>query len=229
MELLSLSYAPNNERAKNANASNRHMRIDIVSDVVCPWCAIGYKQLERALEAANTSADIHWHPYELNPTMGPEGENLLDHVAAKYGTTPEGSVETQARIIALGVELGFEFNYSSDMRIVNTFRAHQIAHWAGTQAQAHDVMLAFFSAFFTHRRDLNDPLVLADCAATVGLDPELAVVVLQEGRYAQDVREAEYYWVSHGIQGVPVFIIDEKTALVGAQGIEKFSSVLASV
>lgn len=208
---------------------NRRIRIDIISDVVCPWCVLGYKQLEHALELTETTADIHWHPYELNPDMGPEGENLLEHVAAKYGTTPEGSEETRARITALGAEVGFKFNYADDMRMVNTFRAHQLSHWAETQGRSHEVMLALFSAFFTHRRDLNDPHVLADCAATIGLDRNLALAMLQEAGYAQDVRKAEYYWVSRGIQGVPVMLFDERIALVGAQGIENFASALASI
>src|SRR5262245_21994718 len=100
------------------------LRIDIVSDVVCPWCVIGWRQLERALAASRTPAEVYWHPFELNPQLGPEGEDLTEHIARKYGSTPEAARANRARITALGAELGFTFAYSDHSRIRNTFRAH---------------------------------------------------------------------------------------------------------
>lgn len=205
------------------------VRIDIVSDVVCPWCIIGYKQLERALERTGIAADIHWHPFELNPNMVPEGENLREHLAAKYGTTPEGSRKARARLTALGAELGFMFNYADDMRMVNTFRAHQLLHWAGTQGRAHDMKMALFAAFFTHRRDLNNPEVLADCAGEIGLDRNIAFDILEESRYAQNVRDAEQLWLSRGIHGVPAVIFEERYLLSGAQGVENYAAALKQI
>lgn len=204
----------------------RPMRLDIVSDVVCPWCIVGYKQLERALELTGIRAEIHWHPFELNPNMAPEGENLRQHLAAKYGTTPEGSRKARARLTALGAELGFTFNYADDMRMVNTFRAHQLIHWAGTQGRAHDMKMALFAAFFTFRRDLNDPQVLADCAAEIGLDRNTALAFLEDGRYAQQVRDAEHLWLARGIQGVPAVIFEKRYLLSGAQGVENYAAAL---
>ena len=205
------------------------MRIDIVSDVVCPWCIIGYKQLERALEATGVAADIRWHPFELNPNMAPEGENLREHLAAKYGTTPEGSRKARARLTALGAELGFTFNYADDMRMVNTFRVHQLIHWAGTQGRAHDMKMALFAAFFTAGRDLNDLQVLAERASEIGLDGNAALDILKVGRYAQTVRDWERQWLERGIHGVPAMVFEECYLLTGAQGVENYAAVLKRI
>lgn len=205
------------------------IRIDIVSDVVCPWCIIGYKQLERALQETKTAADIHWHPFELNPQMAQEGENLREHLAAKYGTTPEGSRRARARLTELGAELGFVFDYTDDMRMVNTFRAHQLLKWAEEHGRGHDLQMALFAAFFAERLDLNDPAVLARVAARIGLDGDEALAVLTDGRYAEDVRQDEQFWISRGIEGVPAMIFDEKYLVVGAQGVDNYRSILEKI
>ncbi len=205
------------------------IRIDIVSDVVCPWCIIGYKQLERALQETKTAADIHWHPFELNPQMAQEGENLREHLAAKYGTTPEGSRRARARLTELGAELGFVFDYTDDMRMVNTFRAHQLLKWAEEHGRGHDLQMALFAAFFAERLDLNDPAVLARVAARIGLDGDEALAVLTDGRYAEDVRQDEQFQISRGIEGVPAMIIDEKYLVVGAQGVDNYRSILEKI
>lgn len=205
------------------------IRIDIVSDVVCPWCIIGYKQLERALQETKTAADIHWHPFELNPQMAQEGENLREHLAAKYGTTPEGSRRARARLTELGAELGFVFDYTDDMRMVNTFRAHQLLKWAEEHGRGHDLQMALFAAFFAERLDLNDPAVLARVAALIGLDGDEALAVLTDGRYAEDVRQDEQFQISRGIEGVPAMIIDEKYLVVGAQGVDNYRSILEKI
>ncbi|MGD8356077.1 MAG: DsbA family oxidoreductase [Methyloceanibacter sp.] len=205
------------------------IRIDIVSDVVCPWCIIGYKQLERALQETKTAADIHWHPFELNPQMAQEGENLREHLAAKYGTTPEGSRRARARLTELGAELGFVFDYTDDMRMVNTFRAHQLLKWAEEHGRGHDLQMALFAAFFAERLDLNDPAVLARVAARIGLDGDEALAILTDGRYAEDVRQDEQFWISRGIEGVPAMIFDEKYLVVGAQGVDNYRSILEKI
>jgi predicted DsbA family dithiol-disulfide isomerase len=211
-----------------ANAATP-IRIDIVSDVVCPWCIIGYKQLERALQETNTAADIHWHPFELNPQMADEGENLREHLAAKYGTTPEGSRQARARLTELGAELGFTFNFTDDMRMVNTFRAHQLLIWAEEHGRGHDLQMALFAAFFGERFDLNDSAVLAEVAAGIGFDGDEALAVLADGRYAQAVRQDEQFWISRGIEGVPAMIFDEKYLVVGAQGVDNYRSILEKI
>ncbi len=205
------------------------VQIDFVSDVVCPWCIVGYKQLERALEATGIEAEIRFHPFELNPQMAPEGENLREHLAAKYGTTPEGSRQARDRLTAIGNELGFAFSYADDMRMVNTFRAHQLIHWADTLGRGSDLKMALFRAFFTEGADVNDIEVLVRYAAGIGLDAEEAEAVLEDGRYADAVRAEEQLWVSRGIQGVPAVILDRRYIVSGAQGVDNFSAVLKQV
>lgn len=202
------------------------LSVDIVSDVVCPWCIVGYRQLEQALADNGLHATIRWHPFELNPQMAEEGENLREHLAAKYGTSDEDSRRARDRLTQIGATLGIEFGYTDDMRMVNTFRAHQLMHWAGTLGRKQDLKMRLFAAFFTHRRDLNDPRILADEAAAIGLDGHEARIVLADGRFANDVREEEQFWTSRGIQGVPTMIFNQKYLVTGAQGIENYSSVL---
>lgn len=202
------------------------IRIDIVSDVVCPWCVIGYKQLERALILSDLVAEIHWHPFELNPDMGAAGENLRDHLAAKYGTSVEESQDARARLTQLGEALGFTFDYRDDMRLVNTFRAHQLLHWAERESRGQALKMALFAAYFTERRNLDDPDVLIDVAAGVGLDRNEAAAVLAEGRYAEAVREREGFWVSRGITGVPAIIFNQRRLATGAQGVDRYFRIL---
>ena len=205
------------------------MKIDIASDVVCPWCIIGYKQLERALHETGIPADIHWHPFELNPDMAAGGENLREHLAAKYGTTPDGSRQARECLTTLGADLGFEFNYADDMRMVNTFRAHQLIHWAEMFGRGHDMKMALFVAFFTHRRDLDDTGILASEAGAIGLDGSEARAVLADGRFAPAVRSAEHYWLSRGVRGVPAIIFEERYLLTGAQGVENYATIAMRV
>ncbi len=205
------------------------IRIDIASDIVCPWCIIGYKQLERALDETGVRAKVYWHPFELNPQMPEEGEDLQSHLAAKYGSTPEDSRKARARLTEMGAELGFTFDYAEDMKMPNTFRAHQLLHWAGKQEREHDLEMALFGAFFTNRENVNDPDVLANIAATIGLDRDEALAVLSDARFAEDVRDAEKVWTTNGIQGVPAMIFNQKYLVTGAQGTENFASILRQV
>lgn len=202
------------------------LRIDIVSDVVCPWCIIGYKQLEKALTETGTEADIHWHPFELNPHMADDGEDLREHLATKYGTTREDSVRARARLTTLGEELGFTFNYADDMRMYNTFQAHQLLHWADQQGRKHDLKMALFEAFFTHRSNIGDPDVLAHAATKIGLDHGEAIRVLTSGEHADEVRRQEQFWISKSIGGVPAMIFDLKQLVTGAQGIDNYVAIL---
>ncbi|WP_422050866.1 DsbA family oxidoreductase [Shimia sp.] len=202
------------------------LRVDIVSDVVCPWCVIGYHQLAHAANATGVAIDLHWHPFELNPNMVQEGENLREHLAAKYGTTLEGSIKARARLTEMGAALGFEFNYADDMRMVNTFRAHQLIDWAEDQGRAHDMKLALFAAFFTQREDLNNVDVLADVAASIGLDRDTVRAMLESGERAESVRKKERFWTSRGVTGVPAMIFNHQHLVTGAQGEETYTNIL---
>lgn len=205
------------------------LRVDIVSDVVCPWCIIGYKQLEEALERTGTEVEIHWQPFELNPNMPPEGQNIREHVAEKYGATAEQSAKTRAQMKELGESLGFTFSYNDDSRIVNTFQAHQLLFWANEQGREHDLKMALFDKYFTAGGDVSEADVLLEAVAEIGLDTVEAKTVLEDGRHAQAVREREEFWTSNGISGVPAMIFNQKHLVTGAQGADNYASILTQL
>lgn len=202
------------------------LRIDIVSDVMCPWCIIGYRQLVTALEASGTEHEIHWLPFELNPDMPTGGQNLREHIIEKYGTTPEQSEESRKKMTEVGTALGINFRFTEEMRMHNTFNAHQLLHWADTQECMHDLKQALFIAHFTNSRDLSDIQVLADVAAETGLDRTEALAVLEDQRFASEVRKVQSFWVQQGIRGVPAVIFNGQHLVTGAQGSENYTSIL---
>ena len=204
------------------------IRIDVVSDVVCPWCIIGFKQLERALAEMGDEVDVdlHWHPFELNPQMPPEGQDVREHVAQKYGTTAAQSSAVRARLIQLAESLGVEFRYNEGMRIHNTFRAHQLLHWAGTQGKQTELELAFFESYFSREEDVDDVDVLVAAVGRAGLDEEQARAVVTDARYADTVREEQRFWLSNGIHAVPSFVLDQRYLIPGAQDPEVFVAAL---
>lgn len=202
------------------------VRVDIVSDVVCPWCIIGFKQLERALARAGLGAALRWHPFELNPDMPPAGQNLREHLIGKYAITEKQSEAARARLTALSKDLGFAFAYSDDMRMVNTFRAHQLLDWAAEQGRQHALKLALFRAFFTEGRDVSAGTVLIAAAGAAGLDSAAARLVLASGSHAAGVRGKQKFWTDRGIQGVPAMVFDGRYLLTGAQGADIYGQVL---
>ena len=202
------------------------LHIDIVSDVMCPWCIIGYRQLAQALAATGTAHEIHWHPFELNPEMPPEGQNLREHVAEKYGATPEQSAQSRAQMTEIGSDLSFDFKFDDGTRMHNTFKSHQLLHWADTQGRKHDLKMALFTAHFTDGRDLSDDSVLADVAGDIGLDRAEALAVLDDQRFAIIVRQEQNFWIQKGITGVPAVVFDRQHLVTGAQGVENFTNIL---
>ena len=206
--------------------------IDFVSDVSCPWCIIGLKGVEQALERVGglVDADIRFQPFELNPHMPAEGQRLVEHVAQKYGSTPEQFRERRAMIRERAAELGFTIALSSeDGRVYNTFDAHRLLHWAGLEGRQRQLKLALFEAYFTRCLDPSDHQVLADGAEKAGLDREAAVEVLVSGRYADEVREAERFWQSKGISAVPAVIIDGRYLISGGQPAEVFENAFRTI
>lgn len=208
------------------NQAISKLQIDIISDVMCPWCVIGYQQLATALEATGTPHEIHWHPFELNPNMPAEGQNITEHIAEKYGSTKEQSAASRIRMTQAGLEVGFKFNYTDDQRMHNTFNLHQILHWADQKGRMHDLKMAFFTAHFTHGRNLSDNAVLADVAAENGLDRSEALAILEDQRYANAVRNEEQHWINQGIQGVPAVVFNQQHLVSGAQGVENYTRIL---
>ncbi|OLF39137.1 DsbA family protein [Psychrobacter sp. Cmf 22.2] len=207
-------------------SSEQPLRIDIVSDVVCPWCVVGYRQLAKALEQTNTDYEIHWHPFELNPNMPSAGQNLREHIMEKYGSSKAESDASRARMTEAGSEVGFTFNFDDDTRMHNTFDLHQLLHWADQQDRMHDLKQALFTAHFTNGRNISDKEVLADIAAEIGLDRSEALAVLQDQRFAKEVRETEKHWQQQGIQSVPAIIFNERHLVSGAQGVENYTQIL---
>ncbi len=210
----------------NLNTQVQPLRIDIVSDVVCPWCVIGYRQLAKALEQTNTEHEIHWHPFELNPNMPSEGQNLREHIIEKYGSTKAQSDASREAMTQAGHDVGFEFNFDDDTRMHNTFDLHQLLHWAEIQGHMHKLKQALFAAHFTDGRNISDITVLADIAAETGLDRSEALAVLEDQRFAKEVRQAEQHWQQQGIQSVPAVIFNERHLVSGAQGEENFTSII---
>ena len=202
----------------------RTLHIDFVSDIVCPWCVVGLGGLEAALatlKGEGVEAEVHFQPFELNPQMPPEGENIVEHIGRKYGSTPEQSAKNRAMITERSAEAwpGFQMRMGEDSRIWNTFDAHRLLHWAGTigMAEQRALKAALFTAHFTEGRTMTDAGVLADAAAAAGLDRGEAEAVLAEGRYAAEVRAAEALWVSRGINGVPAVVVEGKWLISGGQ------------
>lgn len=209
------------------------LRIDIVSDVVCPWCIIGYLQLQLALKRVSDAFQvrIHWQPFELNPDMPSEGQLLGEHLAQKYGTSAEQSQAARARLTAVGESLGFSFDYFDGMRIYNTFKAHQLLHWAGECAGAPDqqtsLKLALFDAFFRRGENVSDTATLASIAARAGLPEQEALAILVDGRYAEAVRQNQAGWLDREVYAVPTFFFNEGFPVPGAQEADTFVRVLS--
>ncbi len=205
------------------------VQIDIVSDVMCPWCIVGFRQLEQALAHLNVGAFVRWHPFELNPDMGPKGQNLAEHIAEKYGSTPAQSEANRAHLTELGTSLGIDFRFSDNSRIVNTFAAHQLLGWAQEHGLQHPLKMALFDAHFTQALDLSDREVLLQIAESVGLDKTAAGDVLTSGSHAEATRKAQTFWTSRGISGVPSMVFDQRYLLTGAQGAQTYAEMLQKV
>lgn len=209
----------------------RPLKIDFVSDVSCPWCIIGLKGLEEALARTEgvVDAQIHFQPFELNPDMAPEGENIGEHIAKKYGSTPEQSAANREMIRDRAAALGFTMNGSADSRIYNTFDAHRLLHWAEIEGKQAALKHALFEAYFTEQKDPSNPEVLVAAAEKAGLDGAAAREVLASGRYAEEVRAAEQLWQSRGIRSVPAIVIEDKWLISGGQPPETFENALRQI
>jgi len=209
--------------------TSQTVQVDIVSDVMCPWCIIGFRQLEQALATTGLGAFIRWHPFELNPEMPPQGQNLREHITEKYGASPEQSAQNRAQMADLGTSLGIDFQWSDDSRIVNTFAAHQLLDWAVDHDLQHPLKMALFEAHFTQGRDVSQADVLVDIAASVGLDRDAASEVLASGSHAEETRARQQFWTSRGISGVPSMVFDGRYMLTGAQGADTYAQMLRKV
>ncbi|HWW59490.1 MAG TPA: DsbA family oxidoreductase [Sphingopyxis sp.] len=213
------------------------LSVDIVSDVMCPWCIIGWLKFRKVMVHFEGRLDfrVQWHPFELNPDMPAEGEDAASHVMRKYGISAEQSRANTGRLAEISGELGFTFNRGPDFRMRNSFDAHRLLTWAGALEEPEqdgptgvqtDLKLALFKAHFTDNRDVSDRAVLADIAASVGLDTGRAAAILASGEFGEMVRTEEAYWADQNITGVPAFILGGRMLVPGAQDPEVFVRVI---
>ncbi|ALN60036.1 DsbA oxidoreductase [Lysobacter enzymogenes] len=207
------------------------VKIDFVSDVVCPWCAVGLNSLEQAIARLDgeVEVELHFQPFELNPQMAPEGENIDEHLAHKYGLGAEQLASNREALRQRGAALGFAFGERD--RIYNTFDAHRLLHWAGTQGADAERALkhALLKAYFTDGRDVSSREVLAAVADESGLDAQRARAVLDSDEYAQDVRQQERFYQEAGISAVPSVIINDRHLIQGGQPVEQFEAALRQI
>ncbi|WP_338799904.1 DsbA family oxidoreductase [Pseudomonas sp. RSB 5.4] len=207
------------------------LKIDFVSDVSCPWCVVGLNSLLQALEVLRdeVQAEIHFQPFELNPKMGPDGQNITEHIGEKYGSTPEQSQKNREAIRARGAEVGFAFRTDGNSRIYNTFDAHRLLHWAGLEGLQLKLKEALFKAYFTDGGNPSDHAQLAQIAESVGLDRQRAQAILASAEFADEVRAEEQLWLQRGVSSVPTVVFNGQYAVTGGQPVDTFVGAIRQI
>ena len=214
------------------------LQIDFVSDVSCPWCVIGLRALDQALERVKdeVQAELHFQPFELNPNMPAEGQEITEHITQKYGITADQAYANRENIRQRGAQLGFKFSSASDAgggrhRIYNTFDAHRLLHWAALEGGGLQRALkeALFTAYFTDGQSPASHEVLARVAGEAGLNAERARDVLASNAYADEVRERAQFYLNQGIHSVPAVIINDRHLISGGQPPEVFEQALRKI
>ncbi|WP_417861124.1 DsbA family oxidoreductase [Winogradskyella sediminis] len=207
------------------------LKIDIVSDVVCPWCTIGYKRLEKAISDLGVADQIviEWQPFELNPNMPTEGQNVTEHITEKYGSTLEQQKQSQQMMTDAGAELGFKFDYFDDMRMVNTFDAHVLLEYAKEFNKQTELKMALTKAFFSDRKDVSKKTILKEALLAVGLNAEEALQTINDEEVRKAVRNQQDYWKHMGVNSVPTIVFNRESAVTGAQPIDTFKQVLSEL
>ena len=209
----------------------KHIKIDFVSDVACPWCVIGLGGLEQALERLHdvVEPDLTFHPFELNPDMPAGGENSLEHIRQKYGISADEVRANRDRIKALAANVGFAMNTSDESRVYNTFDAHRLLAWAKGEGKQLALKQQLFALNFTNQQDVGNHDALVAAAEKAGLDPLQARAVLGSNRYADEVRADEALWQSRGIRGVPAVVINDRYLISGGQPADEFERQLRKI
>ncbi|WP_394242306.1 DsbA family oxidoreductase [Vibrio astriarenae] len=206
----------------------KKIKLDIISDVVCPWCVVGYKHLEAAIKELDLQeqVEIEWQPFELNSDMPVEGENLRAHVARKYGASREDSDRARTEIAQRGAEYGFKFDYFEEMKMVNTLDAHVLLEYAKSLGLQTELKLRLFSAFFTEHKDVSDREVLLSEVQAVGIDVQGATEALANESLKEEIRSTEAQWHQMGISGVPTVVFNRESAVTGAHPQESYKQIL---
>ncbi|SFI25959.1 DsbA family oxidoreductase [Halpernia frigidisoli] len=207
------------------------LKIDIISDVVCPWCTIGYKRLEKAINelGIQDEVEIEWQPFELNPNMPADGQDLREHITEKYGSTPEQQKESQKNMVDIGEELGFKFDYFDGFKMVNTFDAHVLLEYAKEFDKQTELQKRLTTAFFSQGKDVSKKEVLKQALLDVGLNAEEGLEMLDSEDARKDVRYNEDFWKKAGINSVPTVVFNREKAITGAQPVETFKKVLSEM
>jgi predicted DsbA family dithiol-disulfide isomerase len=207
----------------------RPLEITFVSDVACPWCAIGLASVEQALKRLGPEVDatVRVEPFELNPDMPPEGAGIVDYISRKYGRTPAQIAQAQAMIRERGAAVGFDFGPRE--RVWNTFNAHRMLHWAGLEGKAVELKRALLRAYHGEGRNPGSPEVLVEAAREVGLDPARAKEIAEGDEFGAEVREHEREWLERGVHGVPFLVVNGKYAIEGAQEPEAFERAFRQI
>ena len=205
------------------------IRIDFVSDVACPWCAVGLSSLQLALSRLGDSveAELVMHPFELNPQMGEDGEDLVEHIGKKYGRTPQQIAQAQSELRQRGADVGFSFGPRT--RIYNTFDAHRLMHWAGIKGKQVQLKEALLQAYHGEGKPTSSHDVLVEAAQSAGLDGIEARSILQGDEYANEVRAEEEKYQAMGINSVPSVILNNRYLLTGAQPAEAFEQAIQQI
>lgn len=208
----------------------KHLTIDFVSDISCPWCAVGLSSLNQALERVrpNITVTLRFQPFELNPRMWPGGQDIGEHLTQKYGSTPEQQKQIRETIRERGAAVGFEFNPDGRGRIYNTFNAHRLLHWAGAEHPKHQaaLKLALLRACHRDSKVMDDPNVLLEAAVSAGLDEARIREILNSDEYAQQVRDQQAYYRDAGINSVPAVVFNERHLVSGGQPVEIYEQVM---
>lgn len=209
------------------------LKIDFVSDIACPWCAVGLGALESALKRleGEVQVDLHFQPFELNPHMPVGGQDLVEHITQKYGSTPEQQAQMRENIRARGAEVGFAFAPGGRGRVYNTFDAHRLLHWAHElgNGQQHALKKSLLEAYQGRAECIESHEVLLACVAQAGLAVDIAENILQSDTYAIEVREQEQFYLQAGIHSVPAVIINDRHLISGGQPTEVFEQALRRI
>ncbi len=210
------------------------LKIDFVSDIACPWCAVGLGALEGALQrlAPEVTAELHFQPFELNPHMPAGGQDIGEHLTEKYGSTPEQQEQIRAMIRQRGAEVGFSFHPGGRGRVYNTLDAHRLLHWAGlvgADGPQYALKKALLEAYQGRAECVESHDVLLAAVAQAGMDVAQAQAILESDTYADDVRAVERYYQGAGIHSVPAIIINDRHLISGGQPVEVFEKALRQI
>lgn len=210
---------------------NKKLKIDIVSDVVCPWCTIGYKRLEKAIIelGLEDQVAIEWQPFELNPNMPEEGQNVTEHISEKYGSTLEQQAASKKNMTKIGAELGFKFDYFDEMRMVNTLDTHILLEYAREFNKQTELKMRFTTAFFSERKDVSKRDILKEALLDVGLNAEEGIAKLDNKTARKEINTKQEYWKNLGVNSVPTIVFNRKNAVTGAQPIATFKQILTKL